>query len=45
MENEEQFQVIIPEWLFQDRTENKPEEKYNPEPLKQIARESNKKFE
>ena len=45
LENEKQFEVIIQEWLFQDLIENKPEQIYNPKSLKQIARESIKKYE
>ena len=37
--------MIIPEWLFQDLSENIPGKNYNPESLKQIARENNKEYE
>ena len=39
MEVEKHFKMIIPEWLFQDPFENKPEKISNPESLKQIATE------
>ena len=32
--------MIIPEWLFQEPTENKIQKSYNPKPLKQIARDN-----
>ena len=31
-----------PEWLFQEPSQNKIKEIYNPKPLKQIARDNNK---
>ena len=39
LENEKHFRMIIPEWLFQDFIENKPEKIYKPKPFKQLARE------
>ena len=39
LENEKQNQLIVPEWLFQEHIENKIKKIYNPEPLKQLARD------
>ena len=38
-ENETQKEMIIPEWLYQEPIENKNKKRYNPKPLKQIARD------
>ena len=35
--------MIIPEWLFQEPIEIKNKKVFNPKPLKQIARENNKR--
>ena len=32
--------MIIPEWLFQEPVENKIRKKFNPKPLKQLARDN-----
>ena len=40
LENENQNEMIVIEWLFQEPIENKIEEIYNPKPLKQIARDN-----
>ena len=40
MEKEKQFEIIIPEWSFQQTVEKK----LNPESIKQRAREKNKKY-
>ena len=37
--HQKQLESFIPEWLFRDLTENKPEQMYNLESLKQMARE------
>ena len=39
-ENENQNELIIPEWLFQERFENKNKKLYNPKLLKQVARDN-----
>ena len=39
MENVRQNEMIIPEWLFQEPFENKVNKIYNPNSLKQIARD------
>ena len=39
LENEKQFEMIIPEWLIQHLIDKKPENIYNPKSSKQIARE------
>ena len=39
LENEKQNGMIIPEWLFQDTTENIIQKSYNPKPFRQIARD------
>ena len=38
--NEKQYEMIIPEWLFQEPIENKLKIIYNPKHLKQIARDN-----
>ena len=38
-ENEKQYEMIIPEWLFHEPIENKLKIIYNPKHLKQIARD------
>ena len=38
LENEQQNEIIIPDWLFQEPVENKTNERYNPKSLKLIAR-------
>ena len=40
MENEQQNELIIPEWLFKEPIENKTKNIYNPKSLKQIARDN-----
>ena len=40
IENMEQNEMIIPEWLFQEPVENKINKVYNPKSLKQIARDN-----
>ena len=42
LEQEKQNGIILPDWSFQDRTENKGKNFYNPKPLRQIAGENNK---
>ena len=32
--------MITPEWLFQEPVENKMKKRYNPESLKQLARDN-----
>ena len=34
--------MILPDWLFQEPTENEIKKLYNPKSLKQIARDNNK---
>ena len=41
IENMEQIEMIIPEWLFKESVENKINKTYNPRSLKQIARDNN----
>ena len=38
LENIKQNEMIIPDWLFREPVENKTKKIYNPESLKQIAR-------
>ena len=38
--NEKQYGMIIPQWLFQENSENKPRKIYGPEALREIARDS-----
>ena len=38
LENIKQNEMIIPDWLFQEPVENKIKKIYNPESLKQLAR-------
>ena len=45
MENEKQFEMIIPERVVQDLIESKLEKRYNPESLEQIAIVNLKKYE
>ena len=40
LENEKQYELIKPEWLFQEPIENKIKKLYNPKSLKQIARDN-----
>ena len=40
IENLKRNEMIIPEWLFQERVENKINKIHNPKPLKQIARDN-----
>ena len=37
-----QNELIIPEWLFQEPIENKINKIYNPQSLRQLARNNNK---
>ena len=40
IENMKQNEMIIPEWLFQEADENNIRKKYNPKPLRQLARDN-----
>ena len=40
IENIQQNEMIIPEWLFQEPVENKIKKIYNPKPLRQLARDN-----
>ena len=40
LENTKQNEMIIPEWLFQEPVENKIKKVYNPNSLRQIARDN-----
>ena len=42
LENIQQNEMIIPEWLFKEPIENKIKTLYNPKSLKQLARNNNK---
>ena len=42
LQNEKQKELVIPEWLFQEPFEIKARKIYNPDSLRQIARENNK---
>ena len=45
LENEKQNELIIPEWLLKEPTENKTKKLYNPKPLKQLARDNIKLYD
>ena len=45
LETKKQLEMLIPDWIFQDLVENKPEQLHNPESLKQIAGKFIEKYE